>query len=218
MGGEFNQAQGGLTRRDSPPGGGVRRRRQPIQAWNPSTNRLINGIARDSDAADLFISGRYSRVNVNPNDPFNTGTLRSAVAKVDEAAGAANPNWVAPLQASTDLTTLMVFGSQVYVAGTVRVSPTENWPAASLSTANNNAGLTSTGIPFPPGASSRSRRSGSTVYIGSGANVDKFHSPRSWGRRHDLPIDGDSELRSGARPRPAAAAFGPNRRRPGDRR
>ena len=94
-----------------------------IQAWNPSTNRLINGLARDSDGSDLFIGGRFSRVNVDPDDPFNTGQTRSGVAKVDEAAGAANPNWVAPLQPSTDLTTLMVSGSWVYLAGTVRVAP-----------------------------------------------------------------------------------------------
>ena len=148
-----------------------------VLGWNPSTNRVINGLARDSDGADLFIGGRYSRVNVNPADPFNTGTLRSAVAKVDETAGTVNGSWESPLQGSTDLTTLMVFGSQVYVAGTVRVSPTETWPVASLSTVNNNAGLDIDWHPVPAGRVQSLAAAGSTVYIGSGAFIGGLPQP-----------------------------------------
>ena len=84
--GEFNQAQSGLTLATRLRGAAFNVANSQIQAWNPSTNRLINGLARDSDGSDLFIGGRFSRVNVDPNDPFNTGQLRNAVAKVDEAA------------------------------------------------------------------------------------------------------------------------------------
>ena len=150
-----------------------------IQAWNPSTNRLINGLARDSDGTDVFIGGRFSRVNVNPADPFNTGQTRSAVAKVDEAAGTADPNWVTPLQPSTDLTTLMVFGSRVYVAGTVRVAPAEIWPVAAYNTANNNAGLNVNWHPVPAGASSRSRRPARRSTSGAARSSTGCRSPRS---------------------------------------
>ena len=116
-------------------------------------------------------------MNVNPADPFNTGTLRSAVAKVDETAGTVNASWESPLQGSTDLTTLMVFGSQVYVAGTVRVSPTETWPVASLSTVNNNAGLDIDWHPVPAGSVQSLAAAGSTVYIGSGAFISGLPQP-----------------------------------------
>ena len=99
--GEFNQAQSGLALSVRLRGAAFSITDSQIQAWNPSTNRLINGLARDSDGSDLFIGGRFSRVNVTAADPFNTGELRSAVAKVDEAAGVVNPNWVTPLQAAT---------------------------------------------------------------------------------------------------------------------
>ncbi|HEX6583874.1 MAG TPA: hypothetical protein VF056_09730, partial [Thermoleophilaceae bacterium] len=143
-----------------------------IQAWDPSTNRLINGLARDSDGADLFIGGRFSTVNVTA-----AGQPRNGVAKVDEAAGTVNPNWVAPLQGSTDLTTLMVFGSQVYLAGTVRVAPGETWPVASYSTVNNNAGLDVNWHPVPAGSVQSLGAAGSTVYIGSGAFIDNVPQP-----------------------------------------
>lgn len=170
--GEFNQAQSGLTLATRLRGAAFNITSSQIQAWNPSTNRLINGLAHDSDGTDLFIGGRFSRLNVDPNDPFNTGQLRSAVAKVDEAGGTADPNWVAPLQPATDLTTLMVFGSQVYVAGTVRVAPAEIWPVASYSTANNNAGLNINWHPVPAGGVQSLAAAGSMVYIGSGAFAD----------------------------------------------
>ena len=170
--GEFDRAQSGLTLVTRLRGAAFDTTNSQIQAWNPSTNRLINGLARDSDGTDVFVGGRFSRVNADPNDPFNTGQPRSAVAKVDEAAGTADPNWVAPLQPATDLTTLMVFGSQVYLAGTVRVAPAESWPVASYSTANNNAGLNVNWHPVPAGSVQSLAAAGSTVYIGSGTFTD----------------------------------------------
>jgi beta-propeller uncharacterized protein DUF5122 len=175
--GEFNQAQSGLSLSTRLRGAAFNITNSQILAWDPSTNRLINGLARDSDGTDLFIGGRFSRVNADPSDPFNTGQLRSAVAKVDEAAGTANANWVAPLQPGTDLTTLMVFGSQVYVAGTVRVAPGEAWPVAAYSTANNNAGLNINWHPVPTGSVQSLAAAGSTVYIGSGAFIDGLPQP-----------------------------------------
>ncbi len=170
--GEFDRAQSGLALATRLRGAAFTIANSQIQAWNPSTNRLINGLARDSDGTDVFVGGRFSRVNADPNDPFNTGQPRSAVAKVDEAGGTADPNWVAPLQPATDLTTLMVFGSQVYLAGTVRVAPAESWPVASYSTANNNAGLNINWHPVPAGSVQSLAAAGSTVYIGSGAFTD----------------------------------------------
>ena len=176
-GGEFNQARSGLTVAARLRGAAFNVTNSQILAWNPSTNRLINGLARDSDGADLFIGGRYSRVNVDPNDIPNTGTPRNAVAKVDETAATVNLNWVAPLLGSTDLTTLMVFGSQVYVAGSVHVSAMETWPVASLSTVNNNAGLDVNWHPVPAGSVQSLGAAGSTVYIGSGAFIAGLPQP-----------------------------------------
>jgi hypothetical protein len=173
VGGEFNDA-GGQQRLH---GAAFNITNSQVQAWNPSTNRVINGLARDSDGSDLFIGGRFSRVNSTFADPFNSGQSRSALAKVAEAAGTVDPNWLPPLQGSTDLTTLMVFGSQVYVGGTVRVSPTETWPVASLSTVNNNAGLNINWHPVPSGSVQSLAAAGSTVYIGSGAFIDSLPQP-----------------------------------------
>jgi len=171
VGGEFNDA-GAQPRLH---GAAFNITNSQVQAWNPSTNRVINGLA--PDGSDLFIGGRFSRVNATFVDPFNSGTPRNALAKVDGAAGTANPNWVAPLTGSTDLRTLMVFGSRVYVAGTVGVSATENWPVASLSTANNNAGLFINWHPVPAGGVQSLAAAGSTVYIGSGVFIDGLPQP-----------------------------------------
>ena len=170
--GEFNQAKSGATVATRLRGAAFSVADSQILPWDPGTNRLINGFARDSDGSDLFVGGRFSRVNVDPGAPASTGQLRNAVAKVDEAAGTANPNWVAPLQPSTDLRTLIVSGSQVYLAGTVRVSPGEVWPVASYSTVNNNAGIDSNWHPVPPGGVQSLAAAGSTVYIGSGSFSD----------------------------------------------
>ena len=170
VGGEFDQAQNATTTSTRLRGAAFSITDSQILAWNPSTNRLINGLARDADGADLFIGGRFSTVNV-ASDP------RNGVAKVDEAAGTANPNWVAPLLGSTDLSTLMVFGSQVYLAGTVRVGAMETWPVASLSTVNNNAGLDIDWHPVPAGSVQSLAAAGSTVYIGSGAFIDNLPQP-----------------------------------------
>ena len=167
-GGEFNQALSGATVSTRLRGAAFNVANSQILAWDPSTNRLINGLARDSDGADLFLSGRFSTA---------TGQPRNGVAKVDEAAGTANPSWVAPLQPSTDLSTLMVFGSQVYLAGTVRVAPGETWPVASYSTVNNNAGLDVDWHPVPAGSVQSLGAAGSTVYIGSGAFIDGLPQP-----------------------------------------
>jgi hypothetical protein len=133
-------------------------------SWQPNPNRLINGLALDSDGTDVFIGGRFSEVD---GPTLTANAPRNGVAKVNESAGTADANWVAPLQLS-DMTTLMVFGSQVYVAGSVRVSPSETWPVASLSTANNNAGLNINWHPVPPGTVQSLAASGGRVYIGSG--------------------------------------------------
>ena len=170
--GEFNQAQSGLALSARLRGAAFSTVDSQIQAWNPSTNRLINGLARDSDGSDLFIGGRFSRVNVDPADPFNTGQLRSGVAKVGEATGAVDPNWVAPLQPSTDLTTLIVAGTWVYLAGTVRVAPSTVWPVAAYHTANNNAGINNAWHPVPAGGVQSLAAAGSTIYIGSGSFTD----------------------------------------------
>ena len=172
VGGEFNDA----SAQPRLHGAAFNITTSAVQAWNPSTNRVINGIARDSDGSDLFIGGRFNRVNTTFVDPFNTGQVRNGPAKVNEAAGTVDPNWVAPLQLS-DLTTLMVSGSQVYVAGTVRVSPTETWPVASFNTANNNAGLNINWHPVPSGSVQSLAAAGSTVYIGSGAFIDGLPQP-----------------------------------------
>ena len=170
--GEFNRAISGLTLSTRLRGAAFDVASSQIQGWNPSTNRVIKGLARDSDGSDLFIGGRFSRVNADANDPFNTGQARSGVAKVDEAAGTANANWVAPLQPSTDLTTLIVAGPWVYLAGTVRVAPGDVWPVAAYSTANNDAGINVNWHPVPAGGVQSLAASGSTVYIGSGASSD----------------------------------------------
>lgn len=75
----------------------------------------------------------------------------------------------------------MVSGSQVYVAGSVRVSASETWPVASLSTANNNAGLNINWHPVPNGSVQSLAASGSTVYIGSGAFTDSIPQPAIMG-------------------------------------
>ena len=177
VGGEFNDA--GAQQRLH--GAAFNITNSQVQAWNPSTNRVINGLARDSDGSDLFIGGRFSRVNATFVDPFNSGTTRGAVAKVNEVAGTVDPNWLPPLP-SSDLTTLMVFGSQVYVAGDVRVSPTESWPVASFSTVNNNAGLDGNWHPVPAGNGNVQSlaAAGSTVYIGRrSVQSTACRSPRS---------------------------------------
>ena len=176
-GGEFDQAHNATTTSTRLRGAAFNVTNSQILTWNPSTNRLINGMARDSDGADLFISGRYSRVNVTAVDPFASGTPRNAVAKVDESVGTVNASWEAPLLGSTDLRTLMVFGSQVYVAGSVQVSAMETWPVASLSTANNNAGLDVDWHPVPAGSVQSLAAAGSTVYIGSGAFIEGLPQP-----------------------------------------
>ena len=140
------------------------------------------------------------------------GQPRNGVAKVDEAAGTANPNWVAPLLGSTDLSTLMVFGSQVYVAGTVRVGAMETWPVASFSTVNNNAGLDIDWHPVPAGGVQSLGAAGSTVYIGSGAFIDNVPQPAITGvDAANFPAMGlrASRRRSGA----AANSFLPANRR-----
>jgi hypothetical protein len=179
--GEFNVAQGNAAAATRLRGAAFSTADSQLLAWNPSANRLINGLARDSDGSDLFLSGRYSKVNVDPADLANTGQGRNAVAKVDEAAGTADPNWIAPLQPSTDLRTLMVSGTQVYLAGSVRVSTTETWPVASYSTVNNNAGLDIDWHPVPAGSVQSLAAVGSTVYIGSGAFLDGVPQPAIWG-------------------------------------
>ena len=174
VGGEFNDA----SAQPRLHGAAFNITNSAVQAWNPSTNRVINGLARDSDASDLFISGRFSRVNSTFVDPFNSGTTRSALAKVNEAAGTVDPNWLPPLLGSTDLTTLMVFGSRVYVGGTVRVGATDDpWPVASFSTVNNNAGLFINWHPVPAGGVQSLAAAGSTVYIGSGRFIDSLPQP-----------------------------------------
>jgi hypothetical protein len=47
--GEFNQAQSGLMLSTRLRGAAFNITDSQIQAWNPSTNRVINGLARDSD-------------------------------------------------------------------------------------------------------------------------------------------------------------------------
>jgi hypothetical protein len=174
VGGEFNDA-GAQPRLH---GAAFSITNSQVQAWNPSTNRVINGLARDSDGSDLFIGGRFSRVNATFVDPFNSGQTRGALAKVAEAAGTVDPNWLPPLQGGTDLTTLMVFGSQVYVGGTVRVgAPDDPRPVASFSTVNNNAGLNINWHPVPAGSVQSLGAAGSTVYIGSGAFIDGLPQP-----------------------------------------
>ena len=96
----------------------------------------------------------------------------------------------------------MVFGSQVYVAGTVRVSPTESWPVASFNTANNNAGLDINWHPVPAGSVQSLGAAGSTVYIGSGAFIDSLPQPAIIGvDAATFPSTGP-ELRAHARARP----------------
>jgi hypothetical protein len=174
VGGEFNDA----SAQPRLHGAAFNITNSAVQAWNPSTNRVINGLARDSDGSDLFIGGRFSRVNSTFVDPFNSGTSRFALAKVNEVAGTVDPNWLPPVQGSTDLTTLMVFGSRVYVGGAVRVGATDDpWPVASFSTVNNNAGLFINWHPVPTGGVQSLAAAGSTVYIGSGAFIDALPQP-----------------------------------------
>ena len=171
VGGEFNLANGVTRLRGAAFAVG---NSALDTAWQPNTNRLINGLALDSDGTDVFIGGRFSEVD---GPTLIANAPRNGVAKVNESDGVADPNWVAPLLGSTDLRTLMVFGSQVYVAGSVRVSSTETWPVASLSTVNNNAGLDINWHPVPAGSVQSLGASGSTVYIGSGAFIDGLPQP-----------------------------------------
>src|SRR4029453_5721488 len=137
VGGEFNLAGSAI------PAATVRLRGAAFDttnsaldtSWQPNTNRLINGLALDSDGTDVFIGGRFSEVD---GSTLTANTPRNGVAKVNETDGSADPNWEAPPLGSTDLRAVMVAGSQVYVGGSVRVSSTETWPVASLSTVNNN--------------------------------------------------------------------------------
>ena len=152
---------------------------------------MINGLARDSDGSDLFIGGRFSRVNSTCR-PLQLGTS-DALAKVDEAAGTADPNWIAPLLGSTDLTTLMVFGSRVYVGRHRPCQPDgDPWPVASFSTVNNNASLNINWHPMPAGGVESLAAAGSTVYIGSGAIIDGLPHPRSSQSTPRLPVHGDT--------------------------
>jgi hypothetical protein len=178
VGGEFSRASGQVRLHGaafSVPSGAV------DMSWNPSTNRVINGLALDSDGADIFIGGRFSRVNALPpppdNNPFLTGVGRNGVAKVDEATGTANPSWVAPVQGGTDLATLIVSGSWVYIAGTVNVGPGDQRRVAAYNVANNNAGINNNWHPVPVGGVQSLAAAGSTVYIGSGAFTDNVPQP-----------------------------------------
>ena len=74
--GEFNQAKSGATVATRLRGAAFSVADSQILPWDPGTNRLINGFARDSDGSDLFVGGRFSRVNVDPGAPASTGQLR----------------------------------------------------------------------------------------------------------------------------------------------
>jgi hypothetical protein len=175
VGGEFNLANGVTRLRGAAFAVG---NSALDTSWQPNTNRLINGLALDSDGTDVFIGGRFSEVD---GPTLTANTPRNGVAKVNETDGSADPNWVAPLLGSTDLRTLMVADSQVYVGGSIRVSASETWPVASLSTANNNAGLNINWHPVPAGSVQSLAAAGSTVYIGSGAFIDGLPQPAIMG-------------------------------------
>ncbi|HKP21015.1 MAG TPA: hypothetical protein VJT68_05830, partial [Thermoleophilaceae bacterium] len=174
-GGEFNLATSVIAIAARLRGAAFNTATSQILAWNPNTNRVINGLARDGDGTDIFIGGRFSAVNGSPGAP------RNAVAKVDEAAGTADPNWVAPVLGGTDLRTLMVSGSWVYLAGSVNVGPGQTWPVAAYNTANNNAGINNNWHPVPAGGVQSLAASGSTVYIGSGSTSDGLPQPAIMG-------------------------------------
>jgi trimeric autotransporter adhesin len=185
VGGEFNLANGVTRLRGAAFAVG---NSALDTSWQPNTNRLINGLALDSDGTDVFIGGRFSQVD---GPTLTADTPRNGVAKVNETDGSADPNWVAPLLGSTDLRALMVSGSQVYVGGSVRVSASETWPVASLSTVNNNAGLNINWHPVPAGSVQSLAAAGSTVYIGSGAFVDGLPQPAIMGvDATNFPPDG----------------------------
>src|SRR5215216_3807644 len=59
VGGEFNRANGQVRLRGAAFAVG---NSALDSAWQPNTNRLINGLALDSDGTDVFIGGRFSEV------------------------------------------------------------------------------------------------------------------------------------------------------------
>lgn len=186
VGGEFNRANGAVRLRGAAFAVG---NSALDSSWQPNPNRLINGIALDSDGTDLFIGGRFSEVD---GSTLAANTPRNGVAKVNESNGLADPNWLAAIGSGTDLKTLMVFGSQVYLAGTVNVLSPPNWPAASFSTVNNNAGIDNNWHPLPLGSVQSLAAAGSTVYLGSGSIADGLPQPAIMGIDKDTFNPGSS--------------------------
>src|SRR5215210_4330962 len=129
--------------------------------WDPNANHTVNGLAADPDGTDIFISGRFNGVN-------NPQVARHGIAKVDEAGGAADPNWIAPLQFGPELTSMTISGGWIYIGGAnIRFNPMlPPLPAAAISVVG--AVASPNWKPTTPGAVTSLAASGSTVYIGTG--------------------------------------------------
>jgi len=164
VGGIFDSAQGS--------GGAAARNRvaaftvatSALLSWDPNANHTVNGLALDpdaSDGADVFISGRFNGIN-------NPQVARHGIAKVDAATGAADTNWIPPLQFGPELTAMAVSGSFVYIGGSnIRFNPMD--PARTAAALSVVGAVPSpTWNPTVSGTTSSLAVTGSTVYIGSG--------------------------------------------------
>src|SRR4051794_2551921 len=80
VGGEFNLANGVTRLR----GAAFALGSSALDTWQPNTNRLINGLALDSDGTDIFIGGRFSEVD---GPTLTANAPRNGVAKVSETDG-----------------------------------------------------------------------------------------------------------------------------------
>jgi hypothetical protein len=161
VGGNFNQAQGsnGSAARNRVAAFTVAS--SVLTLWNPNANHTVNGLAADPDGTDIFISGRFNGVNTPQ-------VARYGLAKVDEPAGTADPNWVAPLQFGPELTSMTISGGWIYIGGgNIRFNPTlPPLPAAAISVVG--AVASPNWKPTTPGAVTSLAAAGSTVYIGTG--------------------------------------------------
>jgi hypothetical protein len=160
VGGAFNQAHGsnGSAARNRVAAFTVAS--SVLAPWDPNANHTVNGLAADPDGTDVFIAGRLTAVNAPQ-------VARHGLAKVDEATGAADPNWAAPLQFGPELTSMTISGGWIYIGGgSIRFNPGPPLPAAAISVVG--AVASPDWKPTTPGAVTSLAAAGSTVYIGTG--------------------------------------------------
>jgi hypothetical protein len=163
VGGSFTQAQGSNVSAARNRVAAFTVASSVLAPWDPNANHTVNGLAADPDGTDIFISGRLNAVN-------NPQVARHGLAKVDEATGAADPNWVAPLQFGPELTSMTISGGWIYIGGrNIRFNPDpalQPLPAAAISVVG--AVASPSWKPATPGAVTSLAAAGSTVYIGTG--------------------------------------------------